>query len=138
MANNPHGLFLFDAAVRHLPDIDEWLASEPRELFSLARYWFDQFRQCGDDVNELMHDGCPTACVERAAFGYVNVFKAHVNVGFFTGALLPDPERILEGTGKRMRHVKILPGKFSQDEALGELINNSYLDVKRRLQSQSR
>ena len=27
-----------------------------------------------------MHDGCPTACGEDAAFGYVNIFKAHVNV----------------------------------------------------------
>jgi hypothetical protein len=26
-------------------------------------------RQCGGDVRELMHDGCPTACVDDAAFG---------------------------------------------------------------------
>ena len=133
MTNNPDGLFLFDQAVRHQPDIDEWLASEPADLFALARYWFERFRQCGDDVNELIHDGCPTACVQNAAFGYVNVFKAHVNVGFFTGAMLPDPEGLLEGAGKRMRHVKIRPGQFLQKEALRRLISNSYLDVKGRL-----
>jgi hypothetical protein len=31
---------------------------------------------------------------------------AHVNVQLADGALLPDPARIVEGTGKRIRHVK--------------------------------
>ena len=67
-------------------------------------------RRRGADVHELMHDGCPTACVGDAAFGYVNAFREHVNVGFFTGAFLSDPDGLLEGTGKRMRHVKLRPG----------------------------
>jgi hypothetical protein len=46
-------------------------------------------RGCGDDVRELVHDGCPVACVADAPFGYVNVFRTHVNVGFFYGAMLP-------------------------------------------------
>jgi hypothetical protein len=41
----------------------------------------------------------------HASFDYVNVFKAHVNVGFFQGTALPDPAKLLEGTGKRIRHV---------------------------------
>jgi hypothetical protein len=53
----------------------------------------------------------PTACSDDAAFGYVNAFKDHVNVGFFYGALLRDPAHLLEGTGKRMRHVKLRPGQ---------------------------
>ncbi len=92
-----------------------------------------KFRHCGEDVNELLHDGCPVACVQGAAFGYVNVFKAHVNVGFFTGALLPDPKSLLEGTGKRMRHVKLRPGEELDQQALGDLIESAYLDVKGRL-----
>lgn len=93
-------LFRLTGAADHLPEVDEWLWGEPAELFAIARLWFDHFRQCGDDVLELMHDGCPVACVRDAAFGYVNVFKTHVNVGFFTGAFLDDPHRLLEGTGK--------------------------------------
>ncbi len=79
------------------------------ELGAIANYWFDVMRDCGDDVRELLHDGHPTACVADAAFGYVNAFKAHVNVGFFRGAELPDPNGLLEGTGKFMRHVKLRP-----------------------------
>ena len=127
-------LFIFPEAAPHLPQIDEWLSREPNELFSIARQWFTIFRQCGDDVNEVMHDGCPTACVNDAAFGYVNVFTSHVNVGFFTAAFLHDPHGLLEGTGKRMRHVKLRPGIDIDSDALRELVERAYLDVKRRLQ----
>ena len=128
-------LFVFDKAVRHLPQIDEWFSNEPDELYSIARHWFTVFRQCGDDVNEIIHDKFPTACINGAAFGYVAVFKAHVNIGFFTGAYLDDSHNLLEGTGKRMRHVKIRPHADIDSQALEDLINVAYQDVKNRLQS---
>lgn len=131
--NNVKELFIFTEAAHHLPEIDEWLSNEPHQLFSIARQWFTKFRQCGDDVNEIIHDGCPTACVNDAAFGYVNVFKSHVNVGFFTGAFIQDSHNLLEGTGKRMRHVKLRPGIDIDSQALSELIGRAYLDVKGRL-----
>jgi hypothetical protein len=84
-------------------------------------------------VRELMHDGMPTACVDDAAFGYVNAFKDHVNVGFFFGALLEDPARLLEGTGKRMRHVKLRPGREVNAAALSKLIDVAYADIRVRL-----
>ena len=91
-------------------------------------------RACGFDVLEMMHDGCPVACVKDVPFAYVNVFKAHVNVGFFLGAELKDPAGLLEGTGKRMRHVKVRPDMPLDSKALGALIQESYADVKARLQ----
>ena len=90
-------------------------------------------RNCGDDVRELLHDGHPTACVGEAAFGYVNAFRAHVNVGFFRGAELEDPAGLLEGSGKRMRHVKLLPGKTVNAGALSTLIGAAYADMKKRI-----
>ena len=131
--NNARELFIFSEAVHHLPEIDEWFSNEPHELYSIAQQWFTNFRQCGADVNEIIHDGCPTACVDHAAFGYVNVFKSHVNVGFFTGAFIQDPHKLLEGSGKRMRHVKLRPGIDVNTQALSELIERAYLDVKGRL-----
>ncbi len=128
-------LFRLSGAVEHLLAIDEWLSGEPNELFAIARLWFGKFRLCGEDVRELLHDGCPAACVNDAAFGYVNVYKTHVNVGFYTGAFLEDPYHLLEGTGKRMRHVKIRPGSDIDSSALGELIERAYQDVKRRMQN---
>jgi hypothetical protein len=87
-------------------------------------------RECGHEVLELMHDGCPVACIEDAPFAYVNVFTAHVNVGFFNGVALKDPARLLEGSGKRMRHVKLKPGMEIDSAALSALIEAAYLDMK--------
>ena len=128
-------LFTFDTALVHSPGVEEWFANEPQQLFSLARQWFTVFRECGDDVNELLHDGCPTACINGAAFGYVNVFKAHINVGFYTGAFLDDPHKLLQGSGKRMRHAKIRPGDALDSAALKLLINAAYRDVRQIMQS---
>jgi hypothetical protein len=97
----------FPEAGKHDPTIDVWLREQSPELGGIARSWFLRMRRCGNDVRELMHDGYPTACVEDAAFGYVGVFSAHVNVDFFYGAELEDPTSLLEGAGKRMRHVKV-------------------------------
>ena len=129
------GLFLFPAAVRGNADVERWLASQDGVLGALARRWFDVMRDCGPDVRELLHDGYPTACVDEAAFGYVGVFKAHVNVGFFRGAELADPAGLLQGTGKLMRHVKLRPGEALDPQALEALIREAYADMHRRLRS---
>ncbi len=126
-------IFRVSGGVERDPAVDLWLADGPVELKSIARKWFTQMRQCGADVRELMHDGCPVACVEDAPFGYVNAFKNHVNVGFFCGAMLEDPARLLEGSGKRMRHVKLHPGREINVVALGDLIRAAHVDIRARL-----
>jgi hypothetical protein len=126
-------LMRFPSAAKHDAEIDAWLATRRDDLRPFVETWFTHMRRCGRDVRELMHDGCPTACVGDAAFGYVNAFKEHVNVGFFFGAFLADPSRLLEGTGKRMRHVKLRPGRETDDAALRRLIDAAYLDIRARL-----
>ncbi|MES2606870.1 MAG: DUF1801 domain-containing protein [Pseudomonadota bacterium] len=123
-------VFRLNGAEPYNPDIDEWLGGEPVVLYSLAREWFGAMRQCGEDVVELLHDGCPVACVADVPFGYVNVFKAHVNVGFFMGAFLQDPHSLLEGTGKRMRHVKLKPDSPVNQKALAAMIKQAYATAK--------
>jgi len=115
------------------PAVDAWLNTRPAAFQEIARHWFCQMRACGPDVVELIHDGCPVACVEDAPFAYVNVFTDHINVGFFHGASLPDPSGMLQGTGKYMRHVKIKTELVLNESALQLLIKNSYLDIQNRL-----
>jgi hypothetical protein len=128
-----NGMLRFSGAVERDPAIDWWLNKQTGGLRSIAQHWFGVMRACGDDVRELMHDGCPVACVEDAPFGYVNVFKAHVNVGFFYGAELADTTELLEGNGKRMRHVKVKPGVEVDSNAMDKLIDAAYIDIKARL-----
>ena len=126
-------LFTLSGAVEHDPAIDQWLEARPSELAPIANDWFKAMRGCGTNVRELMHDGCPNVCVQDAPFAYVNAFRSHVNVGFFHGASLPDPEGLLEGEGKYMRHVKLKPGRTIDSSALEALITASYQDILTRL-----
>lgn len=126
-------LMRFPRSVKRDPDIETWMDEHLDELGAIAKHWFDVVRGCGDDVRELLHDGHPTACVGDAAFAYVNAFKAHVNVGFFRGAELPDPDGLLVGTGKFMRHVKLRPDREVPAAALSSLIHTAYTDMKGRL-----
>jgi hypothetical protein len=123
-------LLRFPSSVKRDPAIDAWMREHSGELGAIAQRWFEIMRGCGDDVRELLHDGHPTACVGDAAFGYVNSFKAHVNVGFFRGAEIADPESLLEGTGKFMRHVKLRPDCEVDAAALRKLIETAYTDIK--------
>ncbi len=125
-------LLRFTTAAKGHPGVEAWMCGRSDELGLIAQRWFDVMRECGDDVRELLHDGQPTACAGDAVFAYVDAFRAHVNVGFFRGAELPDPARLLEGTGKRMRHVKLSPGRDLDVAALTQLIAAAYADMKRR------
>lgn len=127
-------LLRFNGAVERAPAIDAWMKEHPGELGAIAHHWFQAMRNCGDEVRELLHDGCPVACLGDAPFGYVNVFTSHVNVGFFHGAALPDPARLLQGTGKFMRHVKLKPGIDTNPEALSNLIEAAYSHIKARVE----
>ena len=135
VTNSRLRLLRFDGAVEHDPAVDRWFDTQTLSLRGMARPWFDLMRNLGDDVRELLHDGHPTACIGDAAFGYVNAFTAHVNVGFFLGAWLDDPAGLLEGTGKRMRHVKLKAGQELNEAALARLIDNAYHDMQERLRA---
>ena len=123
-------LLRFDGALERDPAIDAWLNQHPGELGAIARHWFEAMRHCGDEVRELFHDGCAVACLGDVPFAYVGVYTAHVNVGFYQGASLPNPARLLQGTGRFMRHVKLKPGAPVDEMPLKSLICTSFTHLK--------
>jgi hypothetical protein len=125
----------FNGAVERDPAIAAWMRAHAGDLGAIAHRWFEVMRKCGDEVRELLHDGCPVACLGDAPFGYVNVFTSHVNVGFFHGAALRDPASLLQGTGKFMRHVKLRPGTATNDAELSRLIDAAYAYMKDRVEN---
>ena len=131
----PDELLRFNGAVQRDPAIDAWMKQHQGALGDIARKWFDVMRTCGDEVRELLHDGCPVACLGDAPFAYVNVFASHVNIGFFHGAALRDHGRLLQGSGKRMRHVKLWPGTLPDPALLARLIEAAYSDIRSRVEN---
>ena len=55
-------------------------------------------------------------------FCYISVSRDHINLGFMYGAELPDPEQLLEGSGKLLRHVRITRLEQLSNPALRELV----------------
>ena len=114
-------------------DFEPWLEGKPEELRPIARKWFEAIKDCGSDVEDIFHDGHPVVCVEEAPFAYINVFTHHVNLGFFYGAELVDEGKLLTGTGKRMRHIKLRPDIQIDEQLILNLIETAYFDIKARL-----
>jgi hypothetical protein len=50
------------------------------------------------------------------------------------GSVPRDPSRLLEGTGKFMRHIKLRPGEATNETALNKLITAAYEDIKARVE----
>lgn len=128
-------MFRLSGAQTHHPAVDAFLDGQTPKLGAIARRWFTALRDCGDgDIRELMHDGYATACLGDAALAYVGVFRAHVNLGFFFGAELPDPAGLLQGRGRQMRHVKLRPEEPEDVAAIEALIAAAYAHLRSCLQ----
>ena len=61
-------------------------------------------------------------------YAYIGVQKSHLNLGFYHGTLLSDPTGLLEGSGKKLRHVKIHSLKAARTRALKELLRQAVSD----------
>lgn len=68
--------------------------------------------------------GVPTFEV-KVPFCFYMVGKNHVTFGFHFGTSLPDPQGLLEGTGKNMRHVKLRGVESLEQKGLQELVRSA-------------
>jgi hypothetical protein len=55
-------------------------------------------------------------------FCYIALYDDHVNLGFNQGAELPDPDGLLEGPGKVLRHTKMAEPEDLEDPAVRRLL----------------
>ena len=58
-------------------------------------------------------------------FCYIGAYREHVNLGFYYGADLPDPQGLLEGTGKKLRHIKVKNVEEVGEPALRDILEAS-------------
>ena len=66
-------------------------------------------------------------------YAYIGVQKAHVNLGFYYGAILPDADGLLEGTGKKLRHLKIRSMDVAESTAVKGLLKAAIAERRERL-----
>ena len=100
------------------------MAKPPKELLDLLKRYDRGVQELTFALRELVLEELAPCCeyivevyIVSILYGpthrmkdgicYIGVIKDHVNLGFIRGSELADPQRILEGTGKQMRHIKI-------------------------------
>ncbi len=68
-----------------------------------------------------------------AGYAYILLHKNWVNLGFYKGAELADPAGLLEGTGKKLRHVKVRSIKDAERTEIRTLIEEALTERRQAL-----
>lgn len=100
---------------------------------SIARLFFAARRAvlaAAPDATELIYDAYNAVSAVYSfndrmsdAFCHVAAYREHVNLGFNKGAALPDPERLLVGSGTNIRHIRIGDTKALRYSGVARLIS---------------
>ncbi len=110
----------------------------------------ESLRPIATALREIVREVDPSTCEvvrlgDRAAtygvgprkmkdgYAYILPYKSWVNLGFYQGVELADPEGLLEGAGAKMRHVKIRTLEDARRPVLRDLIQGA---LERRKASQ--
>lgn len=108
------------------PSVKDWLANLPPELRIIAKQLRAVARKQMPGAHEFIYHDAIGYSVSDSPFDRICYIapqkKGYVNFGFFFGAGLPDPKKLLIGEGKRLRHIKIWSVEEAKNPALAELI----------------
>jgi hypothetical protein len=66
-------------------------------------------------------------------YAYILPHKNWVNLGFYKGADLPDPAGLMEGTGKKLRHVKVRSVEDAERPEISTLIEEALAEREQAL-----
>jgi hypothetical protein len=88
------------------PAVDEYVAALNERQRGIAAAFRKLVARIAPDVVESVAWGLPTY-TGRSRLCYLRGTPTHLQVGFWRGAELPDPESMLRGTGDRVRHVRL-------------------------------
>jgi hypothetical protein len=120
--------------VREGDEIERFLAGYPAEIISIGRALREMVRRETSGAHEVLY-----AKQEHWSYGlapkysaqeiYICPLARYVRLGFYHGAGLPDPAGLIEGEGKRLRHVKVWTQEQAQRPELRALVEAAWADV---------
>lgn len=106
------------------PTPDAYFAAIPNGLAAAAVGLRSLVLEAAPDIREVIKWGSPVYEGHKSVF-WIKAHSKHLTFGFFRGSELPDPENLLEGTGKLMRHVKIRSVEATENRALLDLVHSA-------------
>ena len=110
--------------------VEEWLANLPPDLQLITKELRDVALKNTPGAHEFIYHDAIGYSTSDSPFDRICYIapqkKGYVNFGFFFGAGLPDPNTLLIGDGKRLRHVNIWNVNEAKDPALAKLITTTW------------
>lgn len=93
-------------------EVEAFLFGYPPEMRAISQHLRDIVRKVAPQAQETLyarqnHFGYSLSGKMRDEFCYICPLRDYVRLGFYYGTSLPDPDGLLVGEGKRMRHVKV-------------------------------
>jgi len=110
------------------PDFEKFLQLKPQECIDLFIYLRNYVLELYPETNELVYNTHALTSVisisEKLsdAFCMIPIYTNHLNLGFNKGTLLDDPNELLIGTGKLIRHIPVKTITDYRNEAVKKLI----------------
>lgn len=130
------------------PDFERILSDKPLPMQSLFRDIRQLVLQAFPTCNELLYHTHALSSVYslsdklKHAFCHIPIYSNHINLGFNLGSDLDDPDGLLSGTGKKIRHVPIRESSDLSHPAISRLLADavllaeSHLDGPRKIEAQ--
>jgi len=120
------------------PSWNDIFGSVPGPLQKIAATLRDTIRHTHSDVVETARPGWGAVQYgfgpqNKEIHSYLMPQKDRINLGFYFGTLLPDPDRLLEGTGTALRHVKVTHLKQAASQPIASLIDAAVAERKSAL-----
>jgi hypothetical protein len=112
--------------------MDDYINSYAPELQAIIRTLREVATKCMPEAHEMIYHAAIGYSLTQSPFDricYIAPQKIYVNLGFFFGAHLLDPQHLLVGEGKRMRHVKVRSVEDASNPALEELMKEAWKDA---------
>jgi hypothetical protein len=97
-----------------IPELLEFLSAYDKPVVALALALRKKVLTAAPLATETIYDAYSAVAIGysftgrlKEGFCHIAVYSQHVNLGFDWGTELPDPHKLLEGAGKRTRHVTL-------------------------------
>jgi hypothetical protein len=121
------------------PSVEEWLANLATDIRVITKQLRAIARKNMPKAYEFIYQDAIGYSVNDSPFDRICYMgpqkKGYVNFGFFFGASLSDPENLLAGEGKRLRHVKVWSVEEAKNPSLAKLIAATWKETTTSIES---
>lgn len=123
------------------PDFLQLLNFKEKQLIDLFTDLRNYMFELWPDCNEMVyHTHALTSVFSLSdkladAFCTVPIYSNHLNLAFNRGTLLKDPDHLLTGTGKLMRHIDVQDKKDYRNPRVKELIREAVMFAKKDMEN---